>query len=115
MSARVKWRWSTPLSDSCGHAFCLLAGVDISMNTHLKSVKMTVKGKNPVMLDSLSVRGNNIRYYILPDNLPLETLLIDDGPKKRMAGGRGRDDDTIQQKKWLKNGFKWLKNGLKMA
>ena len=42
-------------------------------------------------MQQLSIRGNNIRYYILPDNLPLETLLIDDGPKKRMAGrGRGR-------------------------
>ena len=29
------------------------------------------------------------RYYILPDTLPLENLLIDDGPKKRAAGGRG--------------------------
>lgn len=37
------------------------------MNTHLKNVKMTLKGKNPVTLDSLSIRGNNIRYYILPD------------------------------------------------
>ena len=44
---------------------------------------------NPT-ISQLSIRGNNIRYYILPDNLPLETLLIDDGPKKRMAGGRGR-------------------------
>ena len=45
---------------------------------------------NPT-ISQLSIRGNNIRYYILPDNLPLETLLIDDGPKKRAAGrGRGR-------------------------
>ena len=51
----------------------LRVGVDISMNTHLKAVKMTVKGKNPVSLDSLSIRGNNIRYYILPDSLNLDT------------------------------------------
>lgn len=31
------------------------------MNTHLKSVKLIPKGKNPVTLDALSVRGNNIR------------------------------------------------------
>lgn len=42
-------------------------GVDIAMNTHLKAVKMTIKGRNPVSLDSLSVRGSNIRYVILPD------------------------------------------------
>ena len=51
------------------------------MNTHLKNVKMTLKGKNPVSMDHLSVRGNNIRYYILPDSLNLDTLLVDDTPK----------------------------------
>ncbi|GAB2284817.1 hypothetical protein Dimus_019270 [Dionaea muscipula] len=58
-----------------------ITGVDISMNTHLKTVKLTVKGKNPVTLDHLSVRGNNIRYYILPDSLNLETLLVEETPR----------------------------------
>lgn len=66
------------------------AGVDVSMNTHLKTVKMSLKGKNPVTLDHLSLRGNNIRYYILPDSLNLETLLVEDTPrvkpKKPVAG-----------------------------
>lgn len=66
-----------------------VTGVDVSMNTHLKAVKMTVKNKEPQQLDSLSIRGNNIRYYILPDSLPLDTLLIDDAPKTK---GRGRGD-----------------------
>ena len=66
-------------------------GVDVSMNTHLKSVKMTVKNKDPVQLDTLSIRGNNIRYYILPDSLPLDTLLIDDTPKGRGSFRGGRD------------------------
>lgn len=57
------------------------AGVDVSMNTHLKMVKLTLKGKNPVTLDHLSVRGNNIRYYILPDSLNLETLLVEETPR----------------------------------
>ena len=60
------------------------------MNTHLKTVKLTVKGKNPVTMDHLSVRGNNIRYYILPDSLNLETLLVEETPrvkpKKPTAG-----------------------------
>lgn len=63
---------------------------------------MTIKNRNPVQLESLSIRGNNIRYFILPDSLPLETLLIDDTPKSKAkkkdkaaasrggAGGRGR-------------------------
>jgi len=78
-----------------------IAGVDVAMNTHLKSVKLTTN-RNPQsiqQLDSISIRGNNIRYFILPDSIPLETLLIDDTPKakakKREAqlagrgGGRG--------------------------
>ncbi|KAG0603944.1 hypothetical protein M758_10G132500 [Ceratodon purpureus] len=60
------------------------------MNTHLKTVKLTLKGKVPVALDHLSIRGNNIRYYILPDSLNLDTLLVDDAPrvkaKKPVAG-----------------------------
>lgn len=74
-----------------------ITGVDVAMNTHLKSVKMTIKNRDPVQLESLSIRGNNIRYYILPDSLPLETLLIDDTPKSKAkkkdaarGGQRGR-------------------------
>lgn len=68
-----------------------ITGVDVAMNTHLKSVKMSIKNRDPVQLEILSIRGNNIRYFILPDSLPLETLLIDDTPKsksKKKDGGR---------------------------
>ncbi|CAK1556039.1 unnamed protein product [Leptosia nina] len=77
-----------------------ITGVDVAMNTHLKAVKVTLKNKDELQLDTLSIRGNNIRYYLLPDSLPLETLLIDDTPKGRgkregfqrggTRGGRGR-------------------------
>ncbi|KAJ2760868.1 Sm snRNP core protein Smd1, partial [Coemansia nantahalensis] len=75
-----------------------ITAVDMTMNTHLKKVKMTVKNREPTALDTLSLRGNNIRLYILPDSLPLDTLLIDDAPKPKArkrestaAGGpRGR-------------------------
>ena len=71
------------------------------MNTHLKAIKLIPKGKPAVHVDSMSVRGNQIRYYILPDSLNLDTLLVDlDQPKIRpkrperpaaLAGrGRGR-------------------------
>ena len=65
---------------------------------------MTVKNKDPVQLDSLSIRGNNIRYYILPDSLPLDTLLIDDAPRGR-GGFRGRDRDSRGGKANLINMF----------
>lgn len=74
-----------------------ITGVDVAMNTHLKAVKMTVKNQDPVQLETLSIRGNNIRYYILPDSLSLETLLVDDTPKAKakkkeaaVIRGRGR-------------------------
>ncbi|KAG4304820.1 hypothetical protein PORY_001873 [Pneumocystis oryctolagi] len=58
---------------------------------------MTVRQRNPVTLDAMSIRGSNIRYFILPDSLPLDTLLIDDAPKPKqkkkdalLARGRGR-------------------------
>ncbi len=55
----------------------------MQMNTHLKTVKMTMRNRDPVSLDSLSIRGNNIRYFVLPDSLPLDTLLVDDAPKPK--------------------------------
>jgi hypothetical protein len=53
------------------------------MNTYLKAVKMTLKGRNPVNLESLSIRGNNVRYFILPNTLNLDTLLVDDVPRRK--------------------------------
>ncbi|KHN72586.1 putative small nuclear ribonucleoprotein Sm D1 [Toxocara canis] len=68
-----------------------IMGVDVAMNTHLRAVKMTIKNREPIQLDTLSIRGNNIRYIILPDSIPLDTLLIDDEPRKKTArGGRAR-------------------------
>ncbi|CAG8492305.1 1614_t:CDS:2 [Diversispora eburnea] len=76
-----------------------ITGVDMSMNTHLKTVKMTVKNKDPTNLDSLSIRGNNIRYYILPDSLPLDTLLVDDTPKAKAK----KKEELMKHPKFLKN------------
>lgn len=76
-----------------------VTGVDMAMNTHLRGVKLTMKKRNPVSLDTLTLRGNTIRYFILPDSLPLDTLLIDDTPAVKTSAkpkrppiirGRGR-------------------------
>ena len=75
-----------------------IASVSPQMNTALRTVKMTPKGRDPISLDTINIRGSTIRYYILPDSLPLDTLLIDDQPKPknkarkeadRGRGGRG--------------------------
>ncbi|KAL6714516.1 Sm snRNP core protein Smd1 [Lecanora helva] len=74
-----------------------ITSVSPQMNTALRAVKMTPKGRDPISLDTINIRGSTIRYYILPDSLPLDTLLIDDAPKPKNKarkeaadrGGRG--------------------------
>jgi small nuclear ribonucleoprotein D1 len=79
-----------------------ITSVSPQMNTALRAVKMTAKGQDPLPLDTMNIRGSMIRYFILPDSLPLDQLLIDDSvkpknkPRKEVAdrggrgGGRGR-------------------------
>lgn len=88
-----------------------ITSVSPQMNTALRAVKMTTKNRSTpsapgetISLDTINIRGSTIRYYILPDSLPLDTLLIDDQPKPknkarkedagrargRGGGGRGR-------------------------
>ncbi|CAI7588923.1 hypothetical protein N7455_009700 [Penicillium solitum] len=76
-----------------------IVAVSPQMNTSLRAVKMTPKGRDTVSLDTINIRGSTIRYYILPDSLPLDTLLVDDAPKPKnkarketdrgRGGGRG--------------------------
>lgn len=61
-----------------------ITGVDVAMNTHLKRVTLMPRGRNPMKVGNLSVRGSTIRWFILPDSLNLDTLLVDiDQPKQR--------------------------------
>ena len=62
------------------------------MNLHLRNVTCTVKGRNPVRADSLSIRGSTVRFIVLPDSLNLDTLLVDTTEKIKpveAAGARG--------------------------
>jgi small nuclear ribonucleoprotein D1 len=66
------------------------------MNTALRGVKMTLRDSDPISLETMNVRGSTIRYIILPDSLPLDTLLLDDSvkpknkAKKETGDTRGR-------------------------
>ena len=73
-----------------------ITSVSPLMNVALRAVKYTPKNRDTVTLDTMTVRGSTVRYIILPDSLPLETLLIDDAPKPKNKaskeaerGGRG--------------------------
>ncbi|EHK40957.1 uncharacterized protein TrAtP1_004343 [Trichoderma atroviride] len=73
-----------------------ISSVSPQMNVALRTVKMTARGQDSLALDTMNIRGSTIRYFILPDSLPLDTLLIDDAPKPKNKarketdrGGRG--------------------------
>ena len=82
------------------NVFGTVLGVDMSMNTYLKSAKLTLKNGESISFDFTTIRGqyfeesidrytsglsseNNIRYFILPDSLSLDTLLVDDASKAK--------------------------------
>ncbi len=43
------------------------------------------RGKNPVSYSTLSIRGNTIRAWLLPDSLNLDALLVEDKVKSTVA------------------------------
>ncbi|KAK3363065.1 hypothetical protein B0T25DRAFT_29040 [Lasiosphaeria hispida] len=71
-----------------------ITSVSPQMNTALRNVKMTARGQDAVPLDSMNIRGSTIRYFILPDSLPLDTLLIDDAPKPKNKARKETDRGT---------------------
>ncbi|CAD8072098.1 unnamed protein product [Paramecium primaurelia] len=78
-----------------------ITGVDVRMNTHLSKVKLTLKGKNPVGLDQLTIRGNNIRYFHLSENLQIDNLLVDESisKSKKVKAGMEKNDPNFKRKK----------------
>ncbi|PNP57161.1 hypothetical protein THARTR1_03003 [Trichoderma harzianum] len=85
---------TNPASGTIVHG--TISSVTPQMNVALRTVKMTARGQDSIALDTMNIRGSTIRYFILPDSLPLDTLLIDDAPKPKNKarkeadrGGRG--------------------------
>lgn len=71
-----------------------IASISPQMNTSLRTAKMTPKGGQTIALDQINIRGSEIRYYILPDSLPLDTLLIDDAVKPKNKARKQQERDT---------------------
>lgn len=62
--------------------------VSPTMNISLKKCKMTLKHRDPQVVDFINIRGNNVRNVILPDSLNLDLLLQGGGStikRKRRA------------------------------
>ncbi|KAH3672197.1 hypothetical protein WICMUC_004426 [Wickerhamomyces mucosus] len=75
-----------------------------TMNITLKKVKMTIKHRDPIQVDFINIRGNNIRNVILPDSINLDLLLQDSknavngGNRKRRAdSGNNGDNKRIRR------------------
>ncbi|ODV86888.1 hypothetical protein CANARDRAFT_218674, partial [[Candida] arabinofermentans NRRL YB-2248] len=64
-----------------------IISVSPTMNINLQNVKMTVKGRNPMNLQFINIRGNQVRLVILPDEINLDNVLTDSmlKPKKKSA------------------------------
>lgn len=71
-----------------------IASVSPVMNVALRAVKYTPRSRDTVALDTMTVRGSTVRYVILPDALPLDTLLIDDAPKPKNKARKEQDRGT---------------------
>ncbi|CAH2356052.1 small nuclear ribonucleoprotein Sm D1 [[Candida] railenensis] len=64
-----------------------------SMNISLKNIKLVQPHQDPTILQFISIRGNQIRQIILPDDLNLDTLLANSVVKiKGQGAGPGNKD-----------------------
>ena len=60
---------------------------------------MTVKDKDPISLDQLTLRGSSIRYVILPETLQLDALLVEEETKAKKAKVPHKNKGKKPQKK----------------
>ena len=62
-----------------------ILSVSPTMNINLKDVKMTAVDRTPTALEHMTIRGNQVRMVLLPDELNLDSILSDSvfRPKKK--------------------------------
>jgi small nuclear ribonucleoprotein D1 len=54
-----------------------ILSVSPTMNINLKDVKMTVVNRQATVLEHMTIRGNQVRMVLLPDELNIDSILQD--------------------------------------
>merc|ERR1712124_117720 len=67
-----------------------VSGVENNMNIHMKNVKFISREREEKMLETMTIRGSNVRYIILPQQLALDNLLIDDKTQQKSRSSKNR-------------------------
>lgn len=83
-----------------------VVNVSPNMNTTLRNVQMTIKDEDPVQLDNINIRGSTIRHYILPESLPLDTLLVDESRRPRQTAPINPSKAKIRSRGRGRGGFR---------
>lgn len=99
----------------------VVAGTVVSvtpdMNTVLNDVKMTMKGEEPVTVDTITLRGSTIRYFVLPESLQLDNMISDTSRKPRIhqppAVKQGRGGFRGQRGGVSRGGFRGGANSIR--
>lgn len=76
-----------------------LSSIEDNMNVQLRDVTAIAKDGQVTALDHVMVRGSQVRFFQLPDNLRYAAMLKDFGKTKArgMGMGRGRSEIAKQQ------------------
>eukprot|EP00403_Amphidinium_massartii_P019841 CAMPEP_0178431370 /NCGR_PEP_ID=MMETSP0689_2-20121128/31811_1 /TAXON_ID=160604 /ORGANISM="Amphidinium massartii, Strain CS-259" /LENGTH=161 /DNA_ID=CAMNT_0020053277 /DNA_START=116 /DNA_END=598 /DNA_ORIENTATION=+ len=81
-----------------------ITGVDTSMNTHLKHVKVTVRNKNPVNMTYLSIKGQiyvisscqTMLIWIISSSTTLQSKTLRSIPSAASGVAEGAEEDDEQ-------------------
>lgn len=82
------------------------------MNISLKNIKLVQPHQDPTLLQFISIRGNQIRQIILPDDLNIDTLLANSVTKiKGQGAGPGNKDLVSSVRKPTRGGMRGGRGG----
>ena len=56
------------------------------MNLHLKNVRLQQPLQDPILLQYINIRGNQVRQILLPDELNIESVLAKSETKIKGSG-----------------------------